>query len=73
MTGTTVTVHLDPEVAADVLALLTAIAEWGDDWALIAHRSIEAIEALRAVLPIDLARDAYSATADGAEKVAATQ
>ena len=69
----TVTVQLDPDVAADLLALLTAIAQWGEEWEPVAGRSLGAIDPLRAVLPVDVARDAYVRVSDGAAEVAATQ
>ena len=68
-----VTVELDEGVAAHLLAFLTAVAQWGDEWEPVAGRSLGAIEPLRAVLTIDVARDAYVRVADGAAEVAAGQ
>lgn len=68
-----VTVVLDELVAADVLALLTAVAEWGDEWVPIAGRSSEAIPALREVIRYEVAADATHRLGYGADEVAASQ
>ena len=68
-----VQVELDEAVAADVLALVTTCAGWGEEWEPLLGRAGEAIDPLRAAIHVELALDGRDRIGLAARDLAATQ
>lgn len=59
-----VTVELDEKVAADILALISALSWWGEDWHPMLGRSEEAITPLRDVITYETAQASIKAVTE---------
>lgn len=60
----TVKVELEEKVAADVLALITALVWWGEEWHPLLGRAEEAISPLREVITHQVAQDSIQAVTE---------